>query len=102
MGEWLTDFLSRISDGINSVFGPILRPVFHPINDALDTIPAASEDTVSKVAALTLFFGAMAWVWFGLRREYVNLDAPTQKPWHDLRFWTVVFLAPHVLVYLYF
>ena len=48
-----------------------------------------------------LFICAILWV-FTLKKEYVNLDAPGQKPWHDLRFWTVAAMAPHIAIYFWF
>ena len=98
----MNDFFTGISEAINNVFGPFLRPLFRPVNDAFSAIPSASEPYVAKAAAVALFLGAMLWVWFGLRPQYVNLDAPGTKVWHDLRFWTIASMAPHVLVYLYF
>ena len=51
--------------------------------------------------AVGLFVGAMIWV-FSLNRAYVDLDRPNKKPWTDLRFWTIVSMMPHVIVYLWF
>ena len=35
------------------------------------------------------------------KRSYVYLGAPTQAAWRDLRIWTVVFLIPYVVIYLW-
>lgn len=87
----------NFSQMITRVFLPVLRPVFQPINDFLGRhyLPWAT------LCALGLFFGAMVWV-FTLKKEYVNVDAPGNRFYHDLRFWTVLSMLPHVLVYLYF
>jgi hypothetical protein len=82
---------------INSLFGPMLRAIFHPIHSSLSDVymPWA------RICALGLFVGAMVWVYV-LRKEYVNLDSPGQEWYYDLRLWTVVSMLPHVFVYLYF
>ncbi len=86
MSEWITEF-----------FGPLLRPVFGPIDQLLHPVymPWA------RVFALALFFGAMIWVWT-LRVEYVNVDRPNNKWYTDLRVWTVLCMLPHVIVYMVF
>ncbi len=35
------------------------------------------------------------------KRSFVFLGAPTQAAWRDLRIWTVVFLIPYVVIYLW-
>ena len=89
--------LSRLADLINEILGPPLIRIFHPIDNALASIymPWA------KIVALSYFIGTMVWVFVGLRKEYVNLEAPSKHFWHDLRFWTVASMLPHVIVYLY-
>jgi hypothetical protein len=89
--------MERISQFVTEVFHPILSPFFAPINAFLGRhyLPWAT------LCALGLFVGAMIWV-FTLRREYVNLDAPSRHLWHDLRLWTILSMLPHVIVYLYF
>jgi len=37
-----------------------------------------------------------------MKKEYANIDSPGDGPRYDLRFWTVVSMTPHVIVYLYF
>lgn len=91
-----------MSETINEIFGPIFRGIFGPTNRLLSAIPESVEPGVAKACAAALFIAAMVWVWVGLKKQYVNLDAPSSKPWHDLRFWTVISMAPHVIVYLYF
>lgn len=90
--------LDRMSAAISAVFDAPLQAFFHPINSLFSPIPPIWW----IVSAVGLFTAAMLWVWFGLRKEYVNLDAPGDKPWHDLRWWTVVSMTPHVLIYIYF
>ncbi len=83
---------------IDQLFGPSLRWFFNPIDGALSMfyMPWA------KIVALAFFIGTMVWVFVGLKREYVNIQAPSKKIWHDLRFWTVVSMSPHLVVYFYF
>lgn len=86
-----------MGESINNIFGPLLRPIFNPIHDAISDVymPWA------RVFALGLFVGAMLWVYL-LRKEYVNLDAPGKQWYYDLRLWTVGSMLPHIIVYLYF
>lgn len=87
----------RFSEFCTSVFGPLLKPVFQPLDSVLVNIymPWA------KIAALGMFIGTMIWV-YSLKKEYVNIDAPNRNWWNDLRLWTVVSMLPHVIVYIYF
>ena len=86
MNEWIT-----------KVFGPLLKPVFQPI----DTLFQPVYMPWARVLALSLFIGAMIWVW-SLREEYVNVDRPNKHWYTDLRIWTVLCMLPHVFVYLVF
>lgn len=86
MAEWITN-----------VFGPLLKPIFTPI----DTLLQPVYMPWARVLALSLFIGAMIWVW-SLREEYVNIDRPNKKWYTDLRVWTVLCMLPHVIVYLVF
>lgn len=83
-------------DWINDNMGPLLKPIFHPMNEAISGIymPWA------RICAVGLFLVAMAWV-FTLRKEYVNLDAPSKAWYADLRLWTVIAMVPHVIIYLF-
>lgn len=94
MGE----LLAGISTGINTVCGPPLRAVFHPIDELLGMVymPWA------RIVALGFFIATMVWVFVGLKREYVNLEAPSKRFYHDLRFWTIASMLPHLIVYFYF
>ncbi len=76
----------------------LLHLVFDPINNVLTGVymPWA------RIVAVGFFIGTMVWVFVGLKRAYVNVEAPSKKIWHDLRFWTVVSMLPHVIVYIYF
>ncbi|MFM1921906.1 MAG: hypothetical protein RLZZ303_3540 [Candidatus Hydrogenedentota bacterium] len=95
----MAGLLDSISAGINSTFQAPLQFVFHPVNDALAAI---TEPMVWRFCAMALFVLPMLWVWFGLRKEYVNLDSPGQGLLYDLRLWTVLSMTPHVVFYLLF
>src|SRR5690242_17630128 len=81
---------------ISDTFGPILKPFFHSLDSVFDNIymPWA------RLSADALFIGAILWV-YSLKKEYVNLDAPSKAWYADLRIWTVVCLLPHIFVYLF-
>lgn len=87
------------SNFINETFGPPLEKIFHPTHAVFDAIPEDLWTYFAKGSAVGLFVLAMIWV-FLLKREYVNIDAPTKHVWHDLRFWTIVSMLPHVIVYI--
>ena len=89
--------METFSQTISDTFGPILRPIFSPLNEPLSALPPI----VWTLAAVGLFASTMIWV-FLLKKEYVNVDSPGKGPQYDLRFWTVISMMPHVLVYLYF
>jgi len=89
--------METISQAISDTFGPILRPIFSPMNGPLSSLPPI----VWTLSAVCLFIAAMGWV-FTLKKEYVNIDSPGKGPLYDLRFWTVISMMPHVIVYLYF
>lgn len=93
--------MNQISESINNIFGPAMRAIFAPTNAMFDAIPEDAAVIVAKASAVSLFIAAMIWV-FTLRKEYVNLDAPGKSPWFDLRFWTILSMLPHVIVYLWF
>jgi hypothetical protein len=83
---------------VNQIFGPPAKAFFGPI----DSVLAAGSMPLARTVTLAFFIGTMVWVFVGLKREYVNLEAPSRKPWHDLRFWTVVSMLPHLVVYFFF
>lgn len=89
--------MERFTEAVTGVFHPVLSPVFSPINSFLGAhyLPWAT------LCALGLLIGAMIFV-FVLKKEYVNIDAPGKGILFDLRFWTIISMTPHVLVYLYF
>ncbi len=60
-----------------------------------------SVSIFARIAVLSYFFGTMIWVYM-LKKEYVNLQAPSKRWWADLRLWTVISMMPHVIVYLFF
>lgn len=82
---------------VNQVLGPPLHAVFDPLNAML----AGAYMPWARLAAVLYFVGAMAWVFLGLKKGYVNLDAPDDARWRDLRFWTALSMLPHVVVYLW-
>ena len=77
---------------------PILNPIFSPMNRWLTSfyMPWA------RIVTLAFFIGTMLWVGVVLKKEYVNLDAPSRHFWADLRLWTVISMLPHLVVYMYF
>ena len=89
--------MENISQAISDTFGPILRPIFNPLDGPL----AATPPLVWTLSAVGLFVAAMVWVVM-LKKEYVNIDSPGDGPRYDLRIWTVISMLPHVIVYLYF
>jgi hypothetical protein len=60
-----------------------------------------SAGLMARLIVVSFFIGTMIWVYAGLRKEYVNLEAPGKKPWHDLRLWVVFSMLPHIVVYLF-
>lgn len=87
-----------LKEWINNTFQAPLQAIFAPTNAIFNPIPSIFW----IISAVCLFGAAMVWVGFILKKEYVNLDAPGNKPWHDLRLWTVVSMAPHVAIYIWF
>ena len=99
--EWFNNipaWMEQTSTNIDATMGPIFRPVFKPMNDALARIPAASEPVVATEVAVMLFQVAVLLVLF-LRPEYVNIDRPRRRFWYDLRLWTIVSMLPHMIIY---
>lgn len=84
-----------MTDLINTVFGPIMRGIFHPITNALANV----YQPWAMICALGMFVGTMIWV-YSLRKEYIQIDAPSKALWCDLRLWTVLSMTPHIIVYL--
>ncbi len=91
MEEAITAFCDKF-------FGPALRFVFVPINDALGQIP----NWVAGWCGVGIFVLTMIWVGLLLNPNYVNRGRPYKSVWTDLRLWTVISMTPHVLVYFYF
>ena len=89
--------MSAFSDFCTAVFQKPLKVFFDPFNEVMVLVPPIWW----KVSAIGLFVGTMIWV-ICLKPEYVNLDAPSKKWYHDLRVWTVFSMLPHVCIYLYF
>jgi hypothetical protein len=82
---------------IDSLFGPGLKWFFHPMHAWLADVymPWA------RIFAIGLFLGTMVWV-YSLRKQYVQIDAPSKAFWSDLRLWTVLSMVPHLIVYFLF
>ena len=93
----LAGLFAAFTEKTTEIFLPILKPVFNPIDKIFTPIP----EIVWTLCAIGLFVAAMIWV-FSLKKEYVNIDAPRKNIFFDLRFWTVVSMLPHIVVYLYF
>ena len=83
---------------INIIFGPPLRWFFGNLNAFLDTVYMPT----ARIVAVGFFLVTMVWVYFGLSKHYVNLEAPSKHFWADLRLWTIISMLPHVIVYFYF
>ena len=98
MADKIVDAWLAFLDWLGLLFEPVVKPFFSPINNFL----AEVYMPWAKICAIGLFLGAMAWVWFGMRKEYVNLGRPSKSLWTDLRIWTVLSMLPHIFVYLYF
>src|SRR5262245_30629236 len=96
IGDHINHWLAAASKWNSDTFGPVLRPFFHGVDSVFDNIymPWA------RLTADALFIGAIIWV-YTLKKEYVNLDAPSNRWYADLRIWTVVCLMPHIFVYLF-
>ena len=94
----MEELLAGVSSGIESLLGPMLRAIFHPIDNLL----ASFFMPWARIVTLAFFIGTMVWVFVGLKREYVNVEAPSRRAYHDLRFWVIVSMLPHVIVYLCF
>lgn len=93
---WLNAKGEAFHQAINSTFQEPMQAIFQPMNAVLTPIPPICW----SLAAVSLFIGAMIWVW-SMKREYVNLDAPSKHWWCDLRYWTILSMLPHLFVYLY-
>lgn len=87
-----------IENGFKVVFYPILAPIFHSIDSVLTRLP----DGLAGLCGVGLFVSAMFWVCVLLNKDYVNRGRPYKSIWTDLRLWTIISMAPHVLVYFYF
>lgn len=98
MNAFFASFFAAISGAISAVFSAPMAAVFAPVNNALAMIP----QPMWRVCTIGLFVLTMLWVGLILRKEYVNLDAPSKSILHDLRLWTVLSMAPHIFIYLYF
>ncbi len=83
-------------EAVGDLLYPVLNIVFEPFNNWLSSffMPWA------RIVTLAFFVGTMVWV-YSLKKEYVNVDAPSKHFWRDLRLWTVISMLPHVIVYLF-
>ena len=73
------------------------RPWHHVIDVWLIAIPRPWW----RFAPVALFVVAGLWV-LTLKRSFVFLGAPSQAAWRDLRIWTILFLIPYIVIYLWF
>jgi hypothetical protein len=98
IGDAYSAIIGALDWFVEKFFGPPLHAFFDPINRFMGSfyMPWA------RIFALGFFILTMIWVFVGLKKEYVNLQAPSSKPWHDLRVWTVLSMLPHLVVYFYF
>lgn len=80
---------------ISDTFSGPLSAVFHP----LDAFLAPFGPGTYKFFALGLFVLTICWVFFVLKKEYVNLDQPKKGILYDLRLWTLVSMLPHMIIY---
>lgn len=85
-------------DWCGRLWGPVLRPVFAPVN----TLLASVYQPWAQIFALALFLGTMVWVCFFIKPEMLNSGRENRALWTDLRLWTVVSMVPHLFVYIYF
>lgn len=76
----------------------LFGPVFMPMNRFL----AQFYQPWAYIVTIAFFMGTWLWVAFILKKEYVNLACPYKTRLADLRIWTLVAMAPHLFVYLYF
>ena len=98
LGDRIVSGWLSFLDWLGKTFEPIIGPIFRPINKFLER----TYQPWAKICALGLFVGTMLWVWFGMKKEYVNLGRNKESIWTDLRWWTIISMLPHIIVYLYF
>ena len=85
-------------DWFGRLWGPVLRPVFAPVNSLL----ASVYQPWAQIFALALFIGTMVWVCFLIKPEMLNSGRENKALWTDLRLWTIASMLPHLFVYIYF
>lgn len=87
--------LSNISGWMNDTFSGVLSTIFRPV----DWVFADAPPWLFKFFAVGLFVATICWVMFFLKKEYVNLDQPRKGVLYDLRLWTLISMAPHMIIY---
>ena len=87
-------------DGMREMLLPFARWL-HDLLEPLDTFLASLSTEVGRYCSVALFIIAAILVW-ALHKDSVYRGAPDLRPWRDLRVWTVVFLLPYLVIYLFF
>ena len=94
MNGWLDAFVRTYVAETRVIYGPTLRRLHEPLDVWLGGLPIQW----ALVAALGLFTLAGIWVWT-LRKSFVMIGAPDQRPWRDLRIWATLVLVPYMVIY---
>ena len=91
-----------MNEGLSGIITPIFQPIFQPVFSPMNAFLTSCYMPWARIVTVCFFIATMLWVGVVLKKEYVNLDAPSPRFWADLRLWTVVSMLPHIVVYLYF
>ncbi len=91
-----------VEDAIKAFCERFFYPILHPFFSPIDAFLSGFYQPYATICAIGFFVGTMIWVGLILPKSYVNRGCPDKAIWRDLRFWTVVSMLPHVLVYFYF
>ncbi len=87
--------------GLYERFGALVDRIFMPVFEPTNVLFAWLDPWAQWITAV-YFLATWIWVAFILKKEYVNLSCPYKTRLVDLRFWTLVAMAPTLFVYLYF
>jgi len=85
---WLESFRTTV--------GPPLKRWHAPLDAWLASLPL----WVAQACVLAIFFISALLV-TRLHRRYVYIGAPDDRPWRDLRIWSLVLLVPYIAIYAY-
>jgi hypothetical protein len=81
-------------DSFRSAFGPPLRRIQAPIDAWLASLPLwVAQASVLVILLLTALLVTR------LHRRYVYIGAPDERPWRDLRVWSLLLLVPYFVIY---